>query len=77
MADFWIFEAIPMSRARLHRSDCTHCNNGQGQLGQLKNGSGSTRWTPFSTMTGAILGLRTMRHKDKKACGHCLPSQPV
>ncbi len=49
MTDFFVSWMKPIGRSRIHRGECSNCNNGQGQLGQDKNNSGNTGWDgPFS-----------------------------
>jgi len=77
---FWVFEAKPMNRARIHRRDCRHCNNGTGQPNQLKKDGGrssATKWTPFDSLSAAIDWMNRQGHKDTGLCSDCLsPAQP-
>jgi hypothetical protein len=75
MADFWVFEAKPIKRARVHRKECSNCNDGKGQPGQDKKpGSNATQWYPAATLDDAIAIMGRLKPKDGKLCGTCLRS---
>jgi hypothetical protein len=68
---YWVF--VAPSWARLHRSQCRHCNNGTGQPGQLKETPrAATEWHPFPDRASALafmLGLG----RPSNPCGVCNP----
>lgn len=77
MADFWVFHAKPIGRVRIHRADCSNCNDGQGQPGQLKKPEAertATQWHPANTLMEAETIMRRLVPKDGKRCGTCLRS---
>jgi hypothetical protein len=51
---FFVKVIPPSKRARVHRGDCTHCNNGGGQENQDKSGS-PTYWIPAPPNAGMAL----------------------
>lgn len=76
MADFWVFEAKPIKRARVHRKECRNCNDGKGQIGQdKKKGSRATKWYPAKTLDEAKEIMESLHPLDGKLCGTCLRSK--
>ncbi len=74
MDEYYVFQAKPIKRARLHLASCRHCRDGQGQEGQHKTGSGATAWTgPYQSRAGALAFLLGLEYKDAKPCGYCKP----
>lgn len=75
MSDFYVSFMKPIKRARIHKGECSNCNNGKGQLGQDKTGSGATGWSEALPLDGAIaLAARYVQqgYKDVAFCGTCL-----
>ncbi len=71
---YYVFWAKPIKWARVHRGDRRHCNDGKGQKGQHKTGSGATIWSrPFSTRAAAVVHMKTLKAKNAGLCGHCRP----
>ena len=66
---WWVYENLPRRRGRIHLSECSFCNDGQG----LHNSSAPTgRWYgPFESVEAAVeQGLKT-RAGDLAGCGVC------
>lgn len=66
----------PIGRARIHKSNCRHCNYGKGQVNQDK-GSGPTRWEgPYNTYREAKAAMDALgkRYKDVGPCQDCKPT---
>lgn len=79
MTDFYVSRIEPMKRARIHRGSCRDCNDGRGQEGQHKTGSGNTGWSTAMTFAEAenvIAHYRMRGWTDIGNCGHCLRSGP-
>jgi len=73
---YYVFHASPMSRARIHKDLCVHCNYGKGQPNQNKTGSGNTGWSKaFPTVAAAQQYMNTKfpNFKDTGKCGTCKP----
>lgn len=70
---YYVYHAKPMRRARIHRGDCKHCRDGQGQENQHKTGSGATGWDgPFRTIQQAQASMRRFRYTNARNCRYCL-----
>lgn len=77
MTEFYVSHMNPIKRARIHQSDCSNCNGGQGQLGQDKTGSGATGWDgPFTLEDARAFAASYVAKgfKDVAFCGTCLRS---
>jgi hypothetical protein len=71
---YWVFLAPTVPRARVHRSDCRHCNNGEGQLGQKKEvPPAATEWQGFESRKKAISFMERRAVENSGLCGHCKP----
>lgn len=73
---FYLKVIPPSGRARIHKSGCRHCRDGQGQENQDK-GTGPTRWEgPFQTFQQAQAGMNALgpRYRDVGPCQDCKPS---
>lgn len=73
--DYYVSQAAPHSRARLHDASCSHCRDGQGQEGQHRTGA-AMRWHgPFDTLAKAeqFMARQFGHYKDTGKCGHCKP----
>lgn len=72
MSSFYVFYGPPRRRARVHRGDCPHCNEGHGQKGQDRKADGPTQWFgPFSTQAEALGHMKTLDAKDAQLCAVC------
>ena len=54
MTAFYVSYMKPIKRARIHKGECSNCNNGQGQIGQDKTGGGATGWSEALSLQDAI-----------------------
>lgn len=71
---YWVFVAPTVPRARVHRSECKHCNNGVGQPGQKKDvPRAATEWHPFHSKSAAVAYMRKRGVRNSGLCGHCHP----
>lgn len=71
---YWVFVAPTVPRTRVHRSECRHCNNGEGQLGQDKDDPrAATEWHPFDSLSAAVAFMRRTGVRNSGLCGHCRP----
>lgn len=80
MTDFYVSFMKPIKRARIHKSECSNCNRGQGQLGQDKTGSGATGWSGAMSRQAAVeLAQSYIRqgYKDVAFCGTCLRGEKL
>lgn len=69
-APFWVYRNWIHRRARLHRSTCSHCNNGAGTQGST--GSSTGEWRPFATEADATTFLKQTGYEDGRRCGVCM-----
>lgn len=67
---FWVYRNWIHNRARLHRADCSYCNNGRG----TQNASNSTtgEWRSFAAEAEARQFLSSLDYDDAAACGVCM-----
>jgi hypothetical protein len=73
---YYVSHMTPMKRARIHKGDCVHCRDGQGQENQEKNNSGATGWSQrFETLAEAeaYMDREFPRFTDKGKCNYCNP----
>ena len=75
---FFVKVIPPHKRARIHKADCMHCRNGQGQENQDK-GTGPTYWSePFPTLQEAQQYMELLEgYRDTGFCRDCLPNMQV
>jgi hypothetical protein len=74
--NYYVSHMPPISRARIHKGDCPHCREGQGQENQERTNSGVTGWSgPFASLAAAETFMESEfpRFTDKDKCGHCKP----
>lgn len=80
MPDFYVSFMKPIKRARIHKGECSNCNNGQGQFGQDKTGSGATGWSEALSFEAAVARAdryRQQGYKDVAFCGTCLRGEKL
>lgn len=71
---YWVFVAPTVKWARVHRSECRHCRNGEGQIGQLKESPrAATEFHPFETRAEAIEYMKGRMLPKSGLCGTCKP----
>jgi hypothetical protein len=73
---YWVSWMAPIKRARLHKANCPHCRNGEGQKNQDRNGGGNTGWKgPFEMLVAeAVLDdLKNDQGYDAAKCRVCKP----
>ena len=71
--DFWVYENWQAHghRATVHRSECGHCNAGQGKTGGASSAHG--RWHgPFATGEEAF-SLAETKAREARRCRVCAP----
>jgi hypothetical protein len=69
--DYWIYENWPDPKARIHRSDCAHCNAGQGTHPGASDRNG--KWEePYSTLAAAKQAA-SRTGLPVSLCAHCKP----
>jgi hypothetical protein len=76
--NYYVSHMTPISRARIHKGDCPHCREGQGQENQERTNSGVTGWfRPFASLAAAEAFMESEfpRFTDKGKCGHCKPME--
>lgn len=72
---FYVKVIPPHGRARVHRGECKHCRNGDGQINQDK-GTGPTYWSgPHNTFEDAKGFMENLgpRYKNIGLCPYCRP----
>lgn len=68
--DHWVYENWTHKRARVHRADCSHCNDGRGT--QASHSGKNDRWHgPYSDAAFALAAARRLGQDDTKACAVC------
>lgn len=73
---FYVKVIPPSKRARIHTSECKHCNGGDGQANQDK-GKGPTFWKgPFELFEQAHEFMEKLgtSYTDVGACQYCKPT---
>jgi hypothetical protein len=71
---YWVFLAPTVPRARVHKSECRHCRNGEGQEGQLKESPrAATEFRGFDRREDAIAYMKERGIENSMLCGHCKP----
>ena len=69
---YYVYENWTHDRARVHRGDCSHCNDGRGSHGGGSDKNG--KWhPPLEDRAEAFRLAASLRRADAKACGHCNP----
>ena len=71
MSRYWVYENWTVDKARPHRAECPHCNDGRGKRpdASVRNG----RWHgPFGTRVEAESFARATRRRDIGACRYCI-----
>jgi hypothetical protein len=69
---YYVYENWTHDRARVHRAECSHCNEGRGTQGATSDRNG--RWhPPTSERDSAFKLAASLGRTDTKACGHCNP----
>jgi hypothetical protein len=59
-------------KARVHRSDCSYCNNGQGI--HATAGARNGRWSrAFATSDEAFTYAKSTGARSARGCKHCSP----
>lgn len=67
---FWVYRNWIHNRARLHRAECSYCNDGNGT--QNAQNSKTGEWRPFASEADAFEFLKSSNYKDAAACGVCM-----
>jgi hypothetical protein len=72
--DFWVYENwVAEKKAILHKSECSHCNNGMGTQKKVhgdKNGKWHGNFKSYKEAKAFAQGLKDREVRD---CGHCKP----
>ncbi len=69
---FYVYENWTRDRGRIHRAECSYCNNGKGF--QTSDSGRSGRWLPpFQTREDAFKAAEGLGRKDMKPCAVCNP----
>lgn len=72
---YWVYENTTRKKARIHRAECSYCQNGRG-IHDTED-SRHSRWHgPFTTIGEAGLTATATGQKDQRACTACLPAEP-
>lgn len=75
---YYVSHMTPIQRARVHKGTCIHCNEGKGQSGQHRTGSGNTGWSDaFPNFAEADAHMRSQYAdwSDIGSCGYCKPER--
>lgn len=69
---FHVYQNWHRKRALVHRSHCSHCNNGQGKQPQDSGRNG--KWHgPFSGKAAAAAFMQTFGYAETDLCRVCNP----
>lgn len=72
MSAYWVYENWRAGHtARIHRSACRHCKNGQGQKGGTDKENG--RWLPGGDSLSAAEGEARQTGGEVEYCKACAP----
>jgi len=71
MAEYYVYENWTHKRARIHKSECSHCNNGRGTPAGSSPRNG--RWHGPYDRTQAFHAAQRLRQKDTAPCAVCAP----
>ena len=70
---FYVYDNTVNDRARIHRADCPHCNDGQGRDGHAERRHGRF-FGPFTSYRDAAEKMATLGRRNTGDCGHCTPA---
>jgi hypothetical protein len=69
---YYVYENWTRDRGRIHRAECSHCNNGIGMHASDSGQNG--KWHgPYSDIKSANEAAQRLRRADMKPCGVCKP----
>jgi hypothetical protein len=69
---FYIYENWTVDRSRVHRAECSYCNNGNGI--HVSNSGRNGKWHgPFSELKLADEAARKLNRADNQHCNTCRP----
>jgi F-type H+-transporting ATPase subunit beta len=67
---YYVYENWTQKRTRIHRSDCSYCNEGRGTHGG--NATRNGRWHgPIPARDAAVALAESLKRHDTKICAHC------
>jgi hypothetical protein len=69
---YYVYENWTRDRGRVHKAECSDCNNGHGKsvVDSGKNG----KWHgPFDARDLAFTAAKKLGRTDMRACGKCGP----
>lgn len=72
MSNFYVYENWTHKRVRVHRDDCSYCNNGNGTQAS-HSGRNDTWHGPYKTRADAFAMAAGLNHSDSKGCANCVP----
>jgi hypothetical protein len=69
---FFVYQNWHRVRARLHRGNCSHCNDGRGT--QPNHSGANDEWHgPFKELNHAQTLMASFGYSDSRGCRICLP----
>jgi len=72
MQRFMVYENWTHKRARVHRAECSFCNNGRGTQASASARNG--KWHgPFADRGTAFSVASKLGREDTKGCAFCAP----
>ena len=72
MASYWVYENWTHKRARVHKANCSYCQDGTGT--QASDSGQNGKWHgPFVDKEAAFQIAKLTGQEDTKGCGHCSP----
>jgi hypothetical protein len=70
MDRYWVHENWTHDYARVHKAECSHCNDGRGT--QPSDSGQNTKWHgPFSKRDEAYEAARRLQATDARGCTVC------
>jgi len=69
---YFVYDNWTIDKARVHRSSCSHCNEGRGIHGN-PSGKNSKWHGPFETVAAADAKAKSLRRNITDRCRSCVP----
>lgn len=66
----YVYENWHDKRARVHKANCSHCNNGEGTHAA---GNQYGKWSEHESREAAFQYMARLGYEDAKECDHCSP----
>jgi len=72
MSGFYVYENWTRKRVRVHRGECSYCNNGHGT--QSSHSGRNDKWHgPYKNRADAFSVAGKLKQADSNGCAKCEP----